>query len=173
MMKLRVNPFEVLPLWSEHWGSWNARALAALDWLERVACLKGRYAVSPGREFQVIPQSGYSSANLRLVPGSVVWGMAFPSNGGGLSNVAFQLTDLQLGHQFFQEPLSLSSLTPTGRTEGWFESFVLFPCPHPVVGDGLFRVEFWGPAGTAAFVVLGVAEVGSCDRLGFTGAVNE
>lgn len=166
MMMNRPNSFEILPSWSESWGLWNARCMAALAWLERVACLKGRYAVVPGREFQTIPQSGYLSSNLRLAPGSVVWGMCLPNNGGSLSNVAMQLTDLQLGHQFFQEPLSVSSLTPTGRREGWFESFVLFPCPHPVVGDGLFRVEFWGPAGQTVFLLLGVAETAACDRLG-------
>jgi hypothetical protein len=169
MMTVRPNPFELLPSWSEAWGLWNARCMAALAWLERSACLKGRYAVSPAREYQVIPASGYLSANVRLVPGSVVWGIAFPDNGGALTDVGFQLTDLQMGHQFFQEPLSVSSLTPLGRREGWFESFVLFPCPHPVVGDGLFRVEFWGPSGTRVFVVLGVAEVATCNRLGVAG----
>lgn len=168
MMSEVPNPFEVLPSWSETWGSWNGRCMAALDWLERVACLKGRYAVAPSREFQEIPASGQISYNLRLIPGSVIWGFAFPNGGGAMTDVSLQITDLQLGHQFFQEPVSLSSLTPAGRREGWFESFVLFPCPHPVVGDGLFRVELWGPVGDIAFVVLGVAEVSQCDRLGMS-----
>lgn len=165
MIGYQPNPFETLPSWSDTWGSWNSRALAALDWLERVSCLKCRYALAPSLEFQAIPAAGYLSYNLRLVPGSVVWGFALPDNGADLDTVSLQITDLSLGHQFFQEPLMLSSLTPLGRRQGWFEAFNLLPVPHPVTGDGLIRVEFWGPVGETVFLIFGVAEVAACDRL--------
>ena len=157
-------PFELLPSWSDSWGLWNSRALAAQAWLENERCLKARLALAPNAAAQTIPLSGQIDYNVRLVPGSVVFGFVLPLSAAGSEDIRIQVTDVALNHQWFQEPLSLASLGVTGVRECWFERSILLPCPHPVVGDGLFRVELWGPVGSSAFIIFHVAEVSQCPR---------
>jgi len=70
-----------------------------------------------------------------------------------------------LGHRFFQEPVNPfylwtpDSASDTGRYPSWF----LLPTPHPVVGEGLFTLDIWGPAAALYWVLLGVAEVSDCN----------
>lgn len=157
------NPFELLPSWSDAFGQWNSRALAAVAFLENEKCLKARFALGPNAAAQTIGASGSVDYNVRLVPGSVVYGFVLPLSAAS-SSVRIQVTDLALNHAWFQEPLALSSLGVSGVREGWFERWILLPCPHPVVGDGLFRVELWGDEGESAFIIFGVAEVSACPR---------
>jgi hypothetical protein len=75
---------------------------------------------------------------------------------------------VNLGHKIFQEPVREQLLTvqQTGLGStvviGDFPSYILLPCPHPVVGDGLFMFEAWDTIGNRVQVILGVAEVYEC-----------
>ena len=148
------------PAWSEQWGQWSARAAAGVAWMEQEPCLFGRYAVAPQYgPMQLIPSDGYLAFNLRLVPGSVIWGLW----SSGQSDVQVMIRDLSLGHDFFQEPVTLASLRSDFST-GREPSFTMLPCPHPVVGDAMLRFEFWGPADSRVWVYLGGGEVQACPK---------
>jgi hypothetical protein len=75
-----------------------------------------------------------------------------------------------MGHKFWDDPIPsfflanykatyLSALSyPGGGALGTFPN--LLPCPHPVVGDGLFLVEIWETSGVQQRieVVIGTLE---------------
>lgn len=152
-------PLVLDPSWSDSWGQWSGRAAAGLAWLEQESCLYGRFALAPEFAKQVIGDDGYLAFNLRLVPGSVIYG--FYSS--GQTDVQVMVRDLALGHNFFQEPIPLSSLH-SDWTTGRFPSCFLLSTPHPVVGDAMFRCEFYGTPGQRVYLIFGVGEVQACPK---------
>jgi hypothetical protein len=111
----------------------------------------------------VIPPGGKQSYNFNLIAGSILWGIwAQPIDTAG-GPTAIQLTDVGLGHRFFQEPIDPALLVSNGSELGRYPSYFLFPCPHPVTGDGLFTLDIWGAQGGLYWIVLGVAEVSDCN----------
>lgn len=144
--------------WRDYIGNWSSFVEPLMAPLEQSKCHAIRYALIPDILNQVIPVTGKIEYNFFLVPGSVIWGM-WPAFG----SQAFQLTDVSMGHEFFQEPMTSSLMAPTNANGGnSFPGFTLLPTPHPVVGDGLFTLEVWGTPGDPFFMLLGVAEVTNC-----------
>ena len=72
------------------------------------------------------------------------------------------LRDIDLEHDFFQEPVSTSFLITQGAQYGRFPSCTLFATPHPVVGEAFFSLQCWGAPGSIYQAVLLVAEVTDC-----------
>ncbi len=143
--------------WRDYWGMWNAYNEPQFAPLERSPCHAVRLALAPDIQSQVIGASGAINYNFYLVPGSLIWGFWVTP----VSGVSMQLTDISLAHEFFQGPVKTSFLqTPDADTR--FPSYFMLPTPHPVVGDGLFSLEMWGPVGTRVYLILGVAEVTTC-----------
>lgn len=142
--------------WVDYYGVWNTFVEPQFSPLEKSYCHAPRLALVPSTENQVVPPLGKIQYNFFLVPGSVIWGFWI------LPDFSVQLTDISLGHQFFQEPCGSELLATTGAQFGRFPSYTLLPTPHPVVGDGLFMLEAWGAPGSAFYMVLGVAEVTKC-----------
>lgn len=163
--KAKPSALELQPAWSESFGMWSGRANAVLGWLESQPCLKGRFAAAPSQDAETLGASGYINYNLRIPPGSVVWGFAMPDGAEFLTATQMQVTDIALGHQWFQEPIDVASLRPLHIREAWFPAIVLLPVPHPITGDGLILVEFWGPEGSTVFTLLAIAEVAACPKL--------
>jgi hypothetical protein len=149
--------------WRDHFAMWNALVEPRLAPLEGSHCHAPRFVVAPDISNMVIPTGGKQSFNFNLVPGSILW-CIWPQGidtGGGPT--AIQLTDVEMGHKFFQEPVDPSMIVTNGSQFGRFPSYFLFPTPHPVVGDGLFTLDIWGAAGGLYWIVLGVAEVSDCN----------
>lgn len=144
--------------WRDYYGMWSAFVEPLLAPLELSTCLAPRIAVLPQRGQNTFGPTGKMQYAFHLVPGSLIWG--FWTDGD--SNVTIQLTDVALGYQFFQEPLSVDNVFAQDVTEGDFPPQMLLPTPHPVVGDGLFLFEAWGTPGTVFTMLLGVAEVTNC-----------
>lgn len=143
--------------WRDYTGMWNAQVEPLMAPLELSKCHAMRFVLAPDVLNQTVPDSGKIEYNFFLVPGSVIWGF-WPQNSDGPA--AIQLTDLSMGHKFFQEPVSNSLLVPSGGEA--FPGFVLLPTPHPVIGDGLFTLEVWDSPGNTFALILGVAEVTNC-----------
>lgn len=151
------------PSWRDYYGVWNAYVEPLVAPLEQSVCHACRYALAPSLDQITIPPSGKLEYLFHLVPGSLIWAILteidFPT---------FQLTDVGVGHQLFQEPLRPNTSTvmsdgfPTGNFRGNLPSYFMLPTPWPVVGDGLFRLEAWGDPGSVWFMLLAVAEVTSC-----------
>lgn len=142
--------------WRDYWANWSSLVEPLIAPLEDSKCHAARVAVVPSLDKIVIPASGNIRYNFHLVPGSLIWGvLATPQT--------MQFTDLNLGHQLFQEPLSSSdAFGVSGDQEGLMPSYFPLPSPWPVTGDGLFRFDGWGAPGDEVIVLLLVAEVTDC-----------
>lgn len=146
--------------WQDLYGSWNTFIEPLLAPLDGSDCHMPRYALIPDTTKQLVPVSGKITYNFHLVPGSFIAGFWLnPEITGSL-----QLTDVNLGHKFFQEPGNVTLMPTPGVDEALYPSFTLFPTPHPVVGDGLFTLEFWGQVASRFYMILLVAEVSDCQN---------
>lgn len=154
---MAISSLSLDPSWRDYTGVWNALVEPLMAPIEESRCHAPRFVLIPDQQAQVISASGKIEYNFRLVPGSLLLGMWTTD-----AATAVQLKDLNIGHEFFQEPMNPQYLQTLGAEQGRFPSFFLFPAPHPVVGDGLFMLEAWGPAGNEYFAVLQVAEVTDC-----------
>jgi hypothetical protein len=146
--------------WRDYWGMWNPYVEPLVAPIELSECHAPRIAILPQLQQQTFDATGKIQYNFHLVPGSLIFGMM--TNGD--STVSVQITDIEMGHQFFQEPISADQICSLFVNEefAYMPNFMLLPTPHPVVGDGLFSFEAWGPVGTTFVMLLGVAEVTDC-----------
>lgn len=144
--------------WVDYYASWNSFVEPLLAPLEDSDCHAPRLALVPDISKQIVPASGKITYNFHLLPGSFIVGFwLLPGVDGAL-----QITDVNLGHKFFQEPANTLLLQTPGVAGALYPSFTLLPTPHPIVGDGLFTAEFWGTPGGRFYMVLLVAEVSDC-----------
>lgn len=147
--------------WRDYAGMWNPLCEPQFAAIERSPCHVIRLALIPDVLNMTVPASGKIQYNFHLVPGSLIWGI-WPGQVSDLT-MAMQITDVELGHKFFQAPVTIEFLLTVGANAGRFPSYTLLPTPHPVVGDGLFTLEVWGTPGEYAALILGVAEVTDCN----------
>jgi hypothetical protein len=148
--------------WRDLYGNWNALVEPLMAPIEDSVCHAPRYVLLPDPEHANIQPSGKLEYNFRLVPGSLIVGLWVPTPVEGDQPFVIQLTDIDLEHQFFQEPVNCQFLNTLGAQFGRFPSVTLLPCPHPVVGDAFFSLEVWGTAQALFNMVLLVAEVTDC-----------
>lgn len=159
-----ITPLQLDIAWRDWWGQFNPPAAAQMQPIELATCYRPRIVLCPDSAHQIVPQSGKVEFAFSLKPGSLVWGMLLSVQAGS----ALQITDVNMGHKFFQEPIgeNLLALNQTGVgslvTIDDFPPYILLPCPHPVVGDGLFMFEAWATIGVRVQVMLLVAEVYEC-----------
>lgn len=159
---MSVSSLALTATWRDYYGMWSSLVEPNLAPLEFSKCHAPRFVLLPDVSHQVFPASGKILYNFHLVPGSLIWGLWAGPYGSFSQIPAIQLTDITMGHQFFQDPadetIMFTPMGDVGDTTGVF----LFPCPHPVIGDGLFKFEAWGPPGQTFLMLLGVAEITDC-----------
>jgi hypothetical protein len=157
------SPLAINESWRDYSGAWNPAVLPWIAKLEGSKCHAPRWAAIPPVAEAVIPSSGKLEYNFHLLPGSLIWGITPPiTNFLSQGPTAFQLTDVGVGHQLFQEPLDpLVASHVTGSVANT-EDFMILPTPWPVTGAGLFTLEAWGQPGNYVFMILHVAEVTTC-----------
>jgi hypothetical protein len=157
---MSVSSLALFSSWRDYYGEWNALVEPQMAPLEQSSCHAPRYALLPDISHQTVPPSGKIEYNFHLPVGSIIWGMFVPNP---TDDFAMQLTDISLGHQFFQEPVFASMLfTPGAIQTALYPAATLFASPHPVVGDGLFSFEAWANPASTVVLLLGVAEVTDC-----------
>lgn len=154
---MAISSLALDPSWRDYTGQYNALVEPSFAPLEESMCHAPRYCLVPDNQHQTIPAGGKISYNFHLVPGSVIVGFWIND-----AATAVQLTDIELQHEFFQEPLNSALMQTAGPSKGRMPSMTLLPCPHPVVGDGLFMFEAWGTPGDQVVMILAVAEVTDC-----------
>jgi hypothetical protein len=155
--------------WRDYAGAWNPLVEPLFAPLDGSSCHAPRLVMAPDVSHVVIPQGGKNSYNFNLVPGSLWWGLwalaDVVNNDRQFDPPAptIQLTDVGLGHKFFQEPVDPRLLAVEGSDTARYPSWFLLPTPHPVVGNGLFTLDVWGPPGKLYWIVVGIAEVKDCN----------
>ena len=77
---------------------------------------------------------------------------------GATLGAVFQLTDMELRHDLFQDPMNVEFMDSSG-TFNTFPGYTVLPAPHPVTGEGLFRFQVWAPPGSRIAFRLMIAEV--------------
>lgn len=149
--------------WRDLYGDWSALVEPLMAPIEDSICHAPRLVLLPDAEHAIIPPGGKTEYNFRLVPGSLILGLWVPAPNDSISPpFAIQLTDIDLEHQFFQEPVSTDLLYTQGAQQGRFPGVTLLPGAHPVVGEAFFSLELWGPSQAIFNMLLLVAEVTDC-----------
>jgi hypothetical protein len=156
---MSVSSLSLFGVWRDYWGMWSALVEPNIAPLDAAGCYYPRLILLPEVSQQTVPASGKVEYNFRLPAGSILWGMFAPKPS---VDWTVQLTDVTLGHQFFQEPINVSQLFTNGPQVGEMPAVTLFATPHPVVGDGLFTFEAWAEPASTVLMMIGSAEVSDC-----------
>ena len=163
-----VSPLSLDPLTRDYWGSFDAAAIAQLAELAADDCYQLKFYKAPSIAEENMAVNAYVAYGLKITSGSLIFGIYNPVFAGDNTTLTYdlQITDQQLNHQFWSEPVPsalISNFKPTFASDGPVNcgSFpYLFNAPYPVVGEGLFLVEIWNTSGAIqrTQVVLGVLE---------------
>lgn len=165
---MSVSSLALSPTWRDYSGVWNSHVLPLVAPLEFSNCHMARLVALPSVENMVIPSSGKILYNFHLPVGSIIWGIqALDIAVGGLAfkPTAIQLTDLSLDHKFFNEPIDPGLVQSLSFRFGLWDAFTPFAAPHPVVGEGAFSFEVWGPVAAFYWANLLVCEVVDCSNI--------
>jgi hypothetical protein len=134
-----VTPLELDSYTRDLWQEYDALAIAQIAPLAYDKCYKPKIVVGLDSQAQLVQPLGYASAGIRIRPGSIIFGFLFGSQYGGTPLFNFQLTDMELNHELFSEPISQSFLI-NQKGQNYFN---LLTSPYPVVGKGRFLFEVW------------------------------
>jgi hypothetical protein len=172
-----MSPLSLNPLTRDLWGSFDATAIAQLAALAADPCYTMKFYKAPADNQELFAASGYAAYGMKVTPGSIIFGFYLPC----VVNTAtpwtsipgaftVQITDVDLEHKWFTEPISslfLSNFKPTfasivNTNMGSFPN--LLTAPYPVTGHGMFKVDIQNTSGDGSQrieLVFGVLEV--CD----------
>ena len=158
-----INPLSLYPFYRETWGYFDPIAIAQLSPLAYDPCYLPRYYKAPDDDEEILAAGAYLKYGLEITPGSLIWGIYhIPPAGVDAPGFQFKVTDMNLGIELWDVPTP--DLFVSNNGPGYFPW--LLNGPYPVVGTGLFNVEFWNNSGGPLRVnlVLGVAEVNRCKQ---------
>ena len=157
-----INSLSLYPFLRPTWGYFDPLALAQIEPFAYEDCYLPRYYIAPDNDQEVLAAGAYLQYGLEITAGSIIWGAWHPPATGNFTSpgFVFSITDMSLGVKVFDGPTPDIFVSQNGP--------VAFPwllnCPYPVVGNGLFNVEFWNNSGGSlrCNLVLGVLEVNQC-----------
>lgn len=148
---IRYLPYRAMPM-----------LLGQMEALRRAHNLRNRMWVLPDNVEDSIPARGKYERQIRVTPGSYLWGMTFYKfidNFGALftpvapDDLSFQVTDDATGVQISSEFLSARAFWP-GAPSARTTTPVLLTQPKLIVGQGLLAVEIANTNASPAFVQL-------------------
>lgn len=157
-----INSLSLNPFYRETWGYYDPPAIAQLGPLAYDDCYQPKWYKAPDDDQEILPIGGYLKYGLEITPGSLIWGISHPpANGLNAPGFVFKVTDMSLGIILFDNntpDLFVSNNGPTAFP--W-----LLNAPYPVVGTGLFNVEFWNNSGAPlrCNMIFDVCEVNTCN----------
>jgi hypothetical protein len=166
-----INPFSLYPFYRETWGYYDPPAIAQLAPLAYDDCYDPKYYKAPDddQEVMVLGVNGnYLEYGLEITPGSIITHIYHrPATGGfDVPGFVFSMTDMSQKDPRTGNPIKLFDQTPdifvSNNGPGFFPW--LLNKPYPVVGSGLFKIQFWNNSGGDLRVnmVFGVQEVRVC-----------
>lgn len=156
-----INSLSLFPFYRETWGYFDPPAIAQLSPLAYDDCYEPKYYKAPDDNNEILAANGYLKYGLEITPGSLIWGIYhIPPNGYDSPGFVFKVTDMSLGIEIWDSPTPDMFVGNIGP--GFFPW--LMNAPYPVVGTGLFNVEFWNntTAPIRINLVFGVCEVPQC-----------
>jgi hypothetical protein len=171
-----ISPLSLNPLTRDLWGSFDAAAIAQLAPLASDPCYSIKFYKAPADNQELMPGNAYAAYGLKISPGSLVFGFYLPcvvNAGAPFASLppAFtvQITDVDLEHKWFTEPVSslfLANFKPTyiSAANGLSGSFPnLLRRPYPITGRGFLKVDIQSQSADVQRIelVFGVLEV--CD----------
>jgi hypothetical protein len=151
----------------ELWNEYDAYCIAQLEALLNDPCLKPRFYTAPDLAANLLGNTppgvpgtlagnNYVEYGLSITPGSLIIGTYLFSTSP--TSFLAQLTDVSLDHKIFDQPVPALFL---GNAKGDFPN--LWDTPHPVVGSGLIRCEFWNQSPDPQIIMLVLAVLEPCD----------
>ena len=169
-----ITPLSLNSLTRDTWGNYDVAVMAQIADLANDPCYQQKFYRAPTSEQEVFGPDAYVPFGLHITPGSIIYGFYLPMipDAGDLTAsvppaFTVQITDLSLGHQFWDAPIAslfISNYKPTYQSNG-FSGAGSFPnllaAPHPVVGSGQFLVEIQSTSASTQRLqlVFGVLEV--------------
>lgn len=156
-----INSLSLYPFYRETWGYFDPVAIAQLSPLAYDDCYITKYVKAPDDDQEVLADGAYLKYGMEVTPGSIIWGIYHvPPAGVDTPGFVFKVTDMSLGIEMFDVPTA--DLFVSNAGPGFFPW--LLNAPYPVVGTGLFNVEFWNNSGGDLRVnmIFGVCEVVKC-----------
>lgn len=171
-----LNSLSLYPFWRDTWGSFDPLAQAQLQPLAYDDCYQPKWYKAPDDADEILKAGAYLEFGLEITPGSIITHICHPPAIGNFNNpgFAFKITDMSMGIEVWDVPTPDMFVSNGGNIPGdlWGASadFIpgpfpwLFSGPYPVVGSGLFKVEFWNNSGAAlrCNLIFGVQEVNQC-----------
>jgi hypothetical protein len=150
-----VTPLQIDSYTRDLWGEFDPLAIAELSPVAYDSCYRPKIIVGLDSEAQSVPANGYAEAVIKLLPGSLVVGFLFGNEYGYQFNI--QITDLELDHEFFSEPVSQSFLANQQGMATLGVDNVNYPnllsSPYPVTGKGRFLFQIWNQTDSVLSVI--------------------
>jgi hypothetical protein len=169
MSAFPVSPLSLDSQTRDYYGAFDAAIIAQLAPLAEHKCYQPKLYRAPSMANEFVPGNGYASYGLKITPGALICCFYLPparaADIPGSWNV--QIRDESLKHNWFDQPVPsyfLANCKPTfvNATQAVIGSAPNFlVAPYPVVGNGLFLVEFWELSGAShqrIELVFGVLE---------------
>jgi len=154
-----VTPLQIDSYTRDLWGEFDPLAIAELSPVAYDSCYRPKIIVGLDSEAQSVPANGYAEAVIKLLPGSLVVGFLFGNEYTNEDGYQFniQITDLELDHEFFSEPVSQSFLANQQGMATLGVDNVNYPnllsSPYPVTGKGRFLFQIWNQTDSVLSVI--------------------
>jgi hypothetical protein len=154
-----VTPLQIDSYTRDLWGEFDPLAIAELSPVAYDSCYRPKIIVGLDSEAQSVPANGYAEAVIKLLPGSLVVGFLFGNKYTNEYGYQFniQITDLELDHEFFSEPVSQSFLANQQGMATLGVDNVNYPnllsSPYPVTGKGRFLFQIWNQTDSVLSVI--------------------
>ena len=157
-----ISPLSLDQLTRDTWGNYDAAAIGQIAGLASDVCYAPKFYKAPDTGSEVFAANDYLAYGLKITPGSLIVGVYLPADPVTLMPALFnlQVTDSSMGRKWWDAAIPsffvgnykatvLDTLLPR---IGSFPN--LLNSPYPVVGDGLFLVEFWETSGAQQRIEL-------------------
>jgi hypothetical protein len=144
-----VTPLQLDSYTRDLWMEYDSLAIAQVSPLAYDPCYKPKLIICLDTQSQTVPANGYAQAGIKIRPGSIIYGFHFGSQYAGTPQFNFQMTDVELSHQLFSEPVSQSFLA----NQKGVDYPNLFTSPYPVCGKGRFLFEVWNQLAEALVII--------------------
>lgn len=140
------------PRYLDSWGLTQPIALERARAVLESECHVMRFYQVPDDKQALFAAAGeYRQTTVTLAPGSFIVGCKQQTDSSSPSNFLIQITDIETGHKFFNQPYPSQFLFRAGP--------YMFACPMPVLAPGVLLVEIWAAIAGECSLILCVAEL--------------
>jgi hypothetical protein len=155
-----VTPLQIDSYTRDLWGEFDPLAIAELSPVAYDSCYRPKVIVGLDSEAQSVAAQGYSQAVIKIEAGSLIVGFLFGHNyidSDSDPQFNIQITDMELNHELFSEPVSQSFLANQQGVATVGVDNVNYPnllsSPYPVTGKGRFLFQVWNQTDSVFSVI--------------------